>query len=114
MKSFKEQLIEKVEAEIINYDISDHMKKIKNKMEKYAHKREFLISLIQPRLNAGFAIGNNFNNSYLTFIPDEIEPYIYMKLFIIALKELGFKDEDIEKGAGKEKEFYYYTIKIKW
>jgi hypothetical protein len=37
-----------------------------------------------------------------------------MKLFIAALKELGFKDEDIEKGAGEEKDYYYYNIKVKW
>jgi hypothetical protein len=37
-----------------------------------------------------------------------------MKLFTVALKELGFKDEDIEKGAGEEKDYYYYNIKVKW
>ena len=115
MKSFRARLTElAIEAELKNYDISNHIEKIKNKMQNHAIKRKFIIRLFKPKLNTGFAIGANFDTVYQTFIPDNIEPYAYMKLFITALKDLGFEDEDIEKSAGEEKEYYYYTIKVEW
>lgn len=115
MKSFKEQLTEKAEAiKSANYDISSHMETIKNKIEECVYKREFTISLIEPKPDVSFAIGHWCENRYQILIPDEIEPHVYMSLFIRALGELGFHDEDIEKGSGEYEEYYYYTIKIKW
>lgn len=115
MKSFRARLTElAIEAELKNYDISEHMEIIKNKMKNYAHERKFTIRLFKPKPNTSVVTGFNFDTVYQTFIPDNIEPHAYMKLFITALKDLGFADEDIEKSAGEEKEYYYYTIKVEW
>jgi hypothetical protein len=112
MKTFKEQLIEK--AESIKYDISEQVELLKKKMEACAQDREFIISLIQSKPGHILTLGADRGNNYQTFIPYKVEPHVYMKLFTVALKELGFKDEDIEKGAGEEKNYYYYNIKVKW
>ncbi len=112
MKTFKEQLIEK--ADFGRYDISKQVEMIKLKMEACALDREFTISLVQPKPNQKMVLGAEKGPRYQTFIPKEIEPHIYMKLFTEAIKELGFKDEDIEKGAGDDEYCYYYNIKIKW
>lgn len=112
MKTFKEQLIEK--ADFGRYDISEHVEKIKLKMEACALDREFTISLVQVKPGYTVAFGLTKGPTYQTFIPDEIEPHIYMKLFIEALEELGFKGKDIETGAGANKNCYYYIIKVKW
>ncbi len=112
MKSFKEQLTEKANNQ--TYDISDHIERIKTMMETYVNSREFTISLIQSKPGSLLALGYESGPSYQTFIPRGCEPHIYMKLFTVALKELGFKDEDIEKGTGEGKDYYYYNIKVKW
>lgn len=112
MKSFKEQLTEKANNQ--TYDISDHIKRIKTKMEACVNDREFVIGLIQAKPDCVLALGRESGAIYQTFIPRGCEPHIYMKLFTTAIKELGFKNEDIEKGAGEEKDYYYYNIKVKW
>ena len=113
MKNFKAQLTQlAMEAELENF--SNHIEEIKNKMKNHAIERKLTISLFKSKPNASFAIGASFDNIYQTFIPDHIEPHVYMKLFITALKDLGFADEDIEKSAGEEKEYYYCTIKVRW
>jgi hypothetical protein len=115
MKNFRAQLTQlAIEAELEDYDISDHIEEIKNKMKNHAIERKFTISLFKSKPNASFAIGASFDTIYQTFIPDHIEPHVYMKLFITALKDLGFADEAIEKSAGEEEEYYYYTIKVRW
>ena len=83
-------------------------------MEACALDREFTISLVQSKPGHIVALGADRGPTYQTFIPKEIEPHIYMKLVTEAIKELGFKDEDIEKGAGEEESYYYYNIKVKW
>jgi hypothetical protein len=113
MKTFKEQLTEQANNQ--TYDISDHVKRIKNMMRACINDREFVISLIHSKPDSSIiALGYEPGPVYQTFIPWGCAPHVYMKLFIVALKELGFKDEDIEKGAGEEKDYYYYNIKVKW
>jgi hypothetical protein len=113
MKTFKEQLTEQANNQ--TYDISDHVKRIKNMMRACINNREFVISLIHSKPDSSIiALGYEPGPVYQTFIPCGCAPHVYMKLFIVALKELGFKDEDIEKGAGEEKDYYYYNIKVKW
>jgi hypothetical protein len=113
MKSFKEQLIEK--AEFGKYDISEHIRIIKLKMEDCAKDRQFTISLVEQKPEHIVALGADKGQPvYQTFIPKNTNPVVYMKLFTEALEDLGFKDEDIEKGAGEMKDYYYYNIKVKW
>ena len=112
MKTFKEQLTEKANNK--TYDISEQVNLIKLKMEAWAEKREFTISLIESKPGHIIALGTAREPVYQTFIPQGCEPHIYMKLFTVALKELGFKDKDIEKGAGEEISYYFYNIKVKW
>lgn len=112
MKTFKEQLTE--QANTRTYDISDHVKRIKTMMQTYVEDREFTISLIQSKPGHMMTLGDIRGPIYQTFIPHKVEPHVYMKVFTVALKELGFKNEDIEKGAGEEKNCYYYNIKVKW
>ena len=112
MKTFKEQLIEK--ADFGRYDISEHIRIVKLKMEECVQKRQFTISLVESKPGHTIALGLDRGPIYQTFIPKGVEPDIYIKLFTTALKELGFKDNDIEKGAGEEDYCYYYNIKVKW
>lgn len=112
MKTFKEQLIEKVKT--INCDISEHMNIIKIKMEEYAQERHFTIGLVDLKPDRTIAIGTARGPIYQTFIPKNVEPHVYMKLFTVALNELGFKDEDIEKGAGETEYCYNYSITVRW
>jgi hypothetical protein len=112
MKTFKEQLIEKVKT--INCDISEHMNIIKIKMEEYAQERQFTISLIELKPDHTIAIGTSRGPIYQTFIPKNVEPHVYMKLFTTALKDLGFQDGDITKSAGESRDFYSYSISVKW
>lgn len=112
MKTFKEQLTEQANNQ--TYDISDHVKRIKTMMRACINNREFVISLIHSKPGSIIALGYESGPVYQTFIPTGCVSYTYMKLFIEALKELGFKDEDIEKGAGEEKDYYYYNIKVRW
>lgn len=112
MKTFKEQLTEQANNQ--TYDISDHVKRIKTMMRACINDREFVISLIHSKPDSIIALGYEPGSVYQTFIPRGCEPHVYMKLFTAALKELGFKDEDIEKGTGEEKDYYYYNIKVKW
>ncbi len=112
MKTFKEHLTE--QANNKTYDISKHVDYIKTKMQACVEDREFTISLVQSKPGHLMAIGDTKGPIYQAFIPHKVEPHIYMKLFTEALKELGFKDEDIEKGAGEEKNYYYYNIKVRW
>ena len=112
MKTFKEQLIEK--ADFGRHDISEHIRIVKLKMEECVRERQFTITLVEPKPGHTIALGADRGPIYQTFIPKGVEPDIYMKLFTAALKELGFKDEDIEKGAGEEISYYFYNIKVKW
>lgn len=112
MKTFKEHLTE--QANNKTYDISEHVNYIKTKMQACVEDREFTISLVQPKPDSIIALGTARGPIYQTFIPRDCEPHVYMKLFTVALKKLGFRDEDIEKGAGEEKDYYYYNIKVKW
>jgi hypothetical protein len=112
MKTFKEQLIEKVKT--INYDISEHMNIIKIKMNEFVQERKFIINLVEPKTDNTLIIGTSKGPIYQTFIPKNVEPHVYMKLFTAALKELGFKDEDIEKGAGETDYCYDYSITVRW
>ena len=112
MKTFKEQLTEK--ANNRTWDISEDIEIIKRKMEACVDYREFSITLIESKNQVPIVFGRSSSASYQTFIPKGCEPYIYMKLFTVALKELGFKDEDIIKGAGESKDFYSYSISVKW
>ena len=112
MKTFKEHLAE--QANNKTYDISEHVDYIKAKMQACVEDREFTISLVQSKPEHIMAIGDAKGPIYQTFIPRKVEPHIYMKLFTQALKELGFRDEDIEKGAGDDERCYYYNIKVRW
>lgn len=112
MKTFKEQLTEKANSR--TWDISEDIEIIKRKMEACVDYREFSITLIESKNQGTIVFGSSSSNSYSTFIPRGCEPHIYMKLFTVALKELGFKDEDITKGAGESKDFYSYSISVKW
>ena len=112
MKTFKEQLIEK--ADFGRHDIAEHVRIIKLKMEAGARERQFTITLVEPKPGHTITLGADRGPTYQIFVPKEIEAHIYMKLFTEALKELGFKDNDIEKGAGEEDYCYYYNIKVKW
>ena len=112
MKTFKEQLTEKANKQ--TYDISKHIEAIKAKMEAHVNHREFVIDLFEIKDGACLALGSGRGPIYQTFIPQGCEPDIYMKLFTVALKELGFRDEDIIKGAGESKDFYSYRISVKW
>ena len=112
MKTFKEQLIEKVKT--INWDISEHMNIIKIKMNEFVQERKFNINLVEPKTDNTLVIGTSKGPIYQTFIPKYVEPHIYMKLFTVALKELGFQDGDITKSAGESRDFYSYSISVKW
>ena len=112
MKTFKEQLIEKVK--IISYDISEHMNIIKIKMNEFVQERKFTINLLEPKTDNTMVIGTSRGPIYQTVIPKYVEPHIYMKLFTVALKELGFNDEDIEKGSGETDCYYNYNITVRW
>ena len=112
MKTFKEQLTEKANNK--TYDISEQINLIKLKMEAWAEEREFTVSLIESKPGHMMTLGAARGPVYQTFIPQGCEPHIYMKLFTQALKELGFRDEDIEKSAGDDERCYYYNIKVRW
>ena len=114
-ESFRDKLCNKAdEFERNATDIKEHIESIKNKMEAHAQDREFTISLIETKPGHIIALGAARGPKYQTFIPKQVEPWIYMKLFTETLKELGFEDEDIEKGAGEEEYCYYYNIKVRW
>jgi hypothetical protein len=112
MKTFKEQLTEKANKQ--TYDISKHVEAIKAKMEAHVNHREFVINMFELKDGACLALGSERGPSYQTFIPYGCKPEIYMKLFTEALKELGFQDRDITKSAGESRDFYSYSISVKW
>ena len=107
MKTFKEHLTEQANDKTFDisehYDISEHVDYIKTKMQACVEDREFTISLVQPKPVSIVALGATKGPIYQTFIPWGCEPHVYMKLFTVALKELGFRDEDIEKAQTKKK-----------
>jgi hypothetical protein len=112
MKTFKEQLTEKANKQ--TYDISDQIEAIKAKMEAHVNHREFVINMFEIKDGACLALGSERGPSYQTFIPYGCKPEIYMKLFTTALKDLGFQDGDITKSAGESRDFYSYSISVKW
>ena len=112
MKTFKEQLTEKANKQ--TYDISNQVEAIKAKMEAHVDHREFVIELLNIKDGACLAIGSKQGPSYQVVIPYGCKPEIYMKLFTVALKELGFQDGDITKSAGEFRDYYFYNISVKW
>lgn len=112
MKTFKEQLTEKANNK--TYDISEHVEAIKAKMEAHVDHREFVIHLFEIKDGGCLALGSGRGPIYQTFIPYGCTPEICMKLFTAALKDLGFQDRDITKSAGESKDFYSYSISVKW
>ena len=112
MKTFKEQLTEKANKQ--TYDISNQVETIKAKMEAHVDHREFVIDMIEIKDGACLTLGGERGPRYQTFIPYGCKPEIYMKLFTAALKDLGFQDGDITKGAGESRDYYSYSIKVKW
>ena len=113
-KSFKDTLSEKANEFERNADIKEHVRIIKLKMDEHANERHFTIHLVEIKPGHTIALGTDRGPIYQTFIPKEVEPWVYMKLFTGALIELGFKEEEIEKGAGETEYCYYYNLKVRW
>ena len=113
-KSFKDTLSEKANEFERNADIKEHVRIIKLKMDEHANERHFTIHLVEIKPGHTIALGTACGPIYQTFIPKEVEPWVYMKLFTEALIELGFREEDIEKGAGDTDYCYYYNLKVRW
>ena len=111
-KTFKAQLTEKANKQ--TYDISKHVETIKAKMEAHVNHREFVIDLFDLKDGTCITLGGERGPSYQTFVPQGCKPDTYMKLFITALKELGFQDKDITRSAGECRDFYAYRINVKW
>ena len=114
MKTFKDQLTAKADA--INIDISEHITKIKEKMEQVVARRSFTVNLIATKANATVAFGHNNENCYQAFIPRNIEHYIYVERFTTAFKELGFSLSrgDLSLGVSGYKDFDAYNITVRW
>ena len=113
-QSFKDNLSEKADEFERNADIKEHVRIIKLKMDEHARERHFTITLVESKPGHTITLGAGRGPEYQTFIPKQVEPWVYMKLFTEALKELGFEDKDIEKGAGEEDYCYYYRLKVRW
>ena len=111
-KTFKERLTDKADKQ--TYDISKHVEAIKAKMEAHVNHREFVIDLFDLKDCACITLGSGRGPIYQTVIPHGCKPDVYMKLFITALKELGFQDTDITRSVGECRDFYSYRINVKW
>ena len=107
--TFKEQLI--VKAEQVN--IQKEIDFIKQQLEKFYYKRTYTICLYKAHTH--LAIGGNANrNSTEYFVPENFSPESYRGVFIEALKELGFTDEDITLEENSCKQYDVYNIILKW
>ena len=107
--TFKEQLV--IKANEIN--INEEIEQIKEKMEKFSHKRKFKIELI--KVHVVMAIGGNSCSNHIDFfIPDNVSPEHYQQLFIDKLIELGFSNEDIVLETEHIKSYDNYMINVKW
>lgn len=114
MKTFKDQLTAK--ADVFNIDISEHITKIKQKIEQIVTRRSFTVGLIAAKAHATIAFGNNDESCYQTFIPRNIEPDIYVKRFTAAFKELGFSLSNgaLSLGISGYKDYDIYNITLRW
>lgn len=113
-KTFKDQLIEKVEHSLTLDDIQNHIESIKRIMNDHYDARKFTLDLFAAQPGAGIALGNDRGSSYSTFIPEGCSPKHYVELFAKAFNKLGFKAYDM---AFDYQEFTYhriYSITLKW
>ena len=109
--TFKETLIEQAKrASEIN--IEEEMKVIKARMAEYAAERNFVIYLIKQKRGT-MAIGGRARH-FETFVPFGCDPQRYQRMFIDALLDLGFEEEDISLEIESFKEFDSYNIKVTW
>ena len=112
--TFKEKLIERANRYQKDLDIQKDIRVIKDRLEISYFKRSFCIYLYYTKVRNTLAIGGNERNCYSTFVPECISPAHYRQLFVEALKELGFTDNDIELYEKDTEDFTLYTIKLIW
>ena len=116
-KTFRDILTETADSiELKALDVSNHIKNIREKMERVPSNRTFTVSLIEPTSNTPVAIGNSGDCCYTIFIPKFVTPDIYLKKFTDAFKELGFTDSNnsLTKGVSTYKSFNSYDITLRW
>ena len=110
-KTFKERLSEK--ADMLAVNINEHMSTVKARMNEAASYRKFSIRIWKHKPGACIAIGNGCTHSYSAFVPDDIEDWVYVRAFRIALEDLGFDNIEIEL-ATDNNPYDCYTLKVKW
>lgn len=110
--TFKEELAQKAYEARTNIDVSENIKRVKDKLLDSYLSREFTISLIMAKTT--MAIGGYRSNYVSFFIPNHLDPNLYKQVFISALKELGFTDDDISISYNNHKSYDEYLIKLIW
>lgn len=110
--TFAEQLKLKADMFEINLDIDDEIQEIKNKMNKFFHRREYIIDLYKPKCT--MAIGGYCDTRSTFFIPSDVAPLHYRQLFIEELYKLGFTDDNIELDDRDTATYHQYTIIVRW
>lgn len=110
--TFAEQLKLKADMFEIDLDIDDEIQEIKNKMNKFFHRREYIIDLYKPK--GAMAIGGYCDTRSAFFIPKDIAPLHYRQLFIDELYKLGFTDNDLELSDKDTYTCHAYRIIVRW
>ena len=115
VKTFREKLTEKSDEVERQTDVSEHIKAIKEQMERIATQRKFYIYLIEAKGTNSLAFGWR-ENAHTIFIPRGIVSWKYIQIFKEALKELGF---DSNNGISSTSIKSYddhdcWTITLEW
>ena len=111
--SFRQKLTIKVDEYKKTLNIAEEIEDIKNELEGYFYKREYVVSLIKVT-KSPVAIGNCNSARTSIFVPYGIAPLHYRQLFINELQKLGFSEEHIELSVKEYPCFDSYDIKLKW
>ena len=111
--NFRQELAIKADEYEKNINIVEKIENIKNQLEGYFYKREYIISLVKVT-ESSVAIGHNNVGRTSIFVPYGVPPMYYRQLFINELQKLGFSEECMELSVKKHPCFDSYDIKLKW
>ncbi len=110
--NFKEELTLEAEQIASNIDISEDMKRIKEKMKEYVECRKYTVLLIKP--HDTMAVGGGCSNITQLFIPPFVSPLHYRQLFVEEFKKLGFTDDDMQLYVKETTYSDCYYIELEW